>query len=116
MRGGIIALLLATSSCNLSGPTVVCDESELGQTMTCEGVVAVAQGQLAEVDGITLLTVGRELPCDVDSLSCGTDVPVGIVSTVYADLADGRTIAVAVYAEDDGSLHAGPLKEMSPSP
>jgi hypothetical protein len=112
----VITILLFTSSCDLFGPTVVCDKSNLGPAMTCAGVVAAAQGQLAQVDGITLLTVVRGLPCDVDSLACPPDVPAGIVSTVYADIADGRRIAVPVYAEDDGSLRAGPLQEMSPSP
>jgi hypothetical protein len=41
---------------------------------------------------------------------------VGTVSTVYADIADGRRIAVPVYTEDDGSLRSGPLQEMRPSP
>jgi len=116
VRAVVIALVLATSSCNLLGPTVVCDESDLGQVMTCARVVAAAQGELAQVDGITLLSVAIGLPCDFDSLSCGPDVPRGTVSTVYADLPDGRRIAVPVYAEDDGSLRAGPLREMSPSP
>ncbi len=116
MKALVMAIVLCTSSCDLLGPTVVCDESDLGPPMTCAGVVATAQSQLAQVDGITLLTVAHGLPCDFDSLSCGPDVPRGSVSTVYADLADGRRIAVPVYAEDDGLLRAGAVQEMSPSP
>lgn len=116
MKAVVMALLLITSSCNLFGPTVECDDADLGQAMTCAAVLEAARDPLAQVSGITLLTVGRGHPCDVDSLACAPDVPVGTVSTVYADLADGRRIAVPVYAEDDGSLSAGPVQEMSPAP
>jgi hypothetical protein len=116
VRALLVAVTFMTSSCNLLEPMVECDDSELGQPMTCATVLEAARDQLAEVDGIMLVTVARGLPCDVDSLSCGPDVARGTVSSVYADLADGRRVAVPVYAEDDGSLRAGPMHEMSPSP
>ena len=112
MRGVLVAILLAGSSCSLFGPTVVCDEGNLGGEMTCAEVLSAARTQLAAVTGISTLTAVQGGPCRTDSLSCGPDIPDDApVSTVYADLSDGRQLAVRVFVAD-GSLRADPQIDM----
>jgi hypothetical protein len=85
--------------------------------MRCGEVVDVAGTQLADVGEITRLTVSRGVPCPIDEAVSCPDTPPGAVSTVYADLADGRLVAIPVYAADgDGPLRAGALQEMDRAP
>ena len=75
--------------------------------MSCEELVDAALEQLADVGGITHLTARRGVPCPRDAAVSCPDVPAGTVWTVYADLADGRVLAVRIVSEN-GSLDADP--------
>jgi hypothetical protein len=101
----LLALLLA--SCGGLGPTLTCDESGFRATMSCEELLDAAREQLAEVDGITQLSAVEGVPCPRDAAVSCPDVPAGTVWTVYADLADGRVLAVRIVSEN-GSLSADP--------
>jgi hypothetical protein len=101
----ILLLALVLASCGGLGPTLTCDESSLGANMTCEELLDTAQEQLADVDGIAQLTAGPGVPCPRDAAVSCPDVPAGTVWTVYADLADGRVLAVRIVSEN-GSLNA----------
>lgn len=79
--------------------------------MSCEELMNAAQEQLADVEGITQLTAGRGVPCPRDAAVSCPDVPAGTVWTVYADLADGRVLAVRIVSEN-GSLNADPPFEI----
>ena len=116
MRFLLAVVMFATSSCGWFGPEVVCDEAQLGG-MRCAEVLDMAGTQLGGVGEISRLTVSHGIPCPIEAMSCGPDVPPGVVSTVYADLADGRRFAVPVYpADGDEAMHAGPLQEMGAAP
>ena len=119
MRSTLVGILLASSSCGLFGPTVVCEESNLGGEMTCAEVLTLAREQLNGVSGITTLTAVQGSPCPADqAISCPEVPATAAVSTVYADLSDGRRIAVRVSAEDDDGrrLRADPPQDMGSTP
>lgn len=119
MRVALVVLLLIISACSLFGPKVVCDDASLAGEMTCAEVLSLAREQLADVSGISTLTAVRGHPCQEDSLGCGPDIPATTpISTVYADLTDGRRLAVRVFAHDDGGgpLRADPPQDMGTTP
>lgn len=118
MRRAVALVLSLAAACGVVlWPEVVCDERQLGG-MRCDEVVDAAATQLGDVGQISRLTVAPGVPCPIDEAVSCPDVPRGSLATVYADLADGRRLAVPVTIADDGdgSLHAGPPQEMRPAP